>query len=449
MSTLSSLINRVSELAAAIGDALQLRGFKTGGTAGQVPKKSSGTDFAWSWGSVAWSEVASKPSTFPPVIGSGAADAVAGNDPRLTDDRDPTAHTHPLAEVSDAGTAAAADLIDDDTFASATANNVPSAESVKAYVDASGGGWDGNIADINLDGGTDIGADLADADLILVDDGAGGTNRKSAMSRVWTYISGKLSGYTAAGAWAFSSTTRPTSAGTGTPAATSLITLDDGDARFGPFSPWFPVHYGGGVSVVASGGAASEQSSGMGLSVTAAVNSRAKRGYAMAARLFEHNAGINFGRRIVLSFKLSNSSLTGLQTNVIGYIQFGRSATDTAMGPLAGTNKGFGMSMSVATCTPFVYDGTTLTTTLASGSTFSWKTYPRIIFDFRPGVSFDVYGITVTGTTPVLLASITAGLPTGSSSLYAGMDAFEALIYTTAGTHAGDLAITNISAAAY
>lgn len=50
------------------------------------------------------------------------------------------------------------------------------------------GGWDGDIADINLDGGIDIGAALTDADLILVDDGAGGTNRKCAMSRVSTYV---------------------------------------------------------------------------------------------------------------------------------------------------------------------------------------------------------------------------------------------------------------------
>jgi hypothetical protein len=52
--------------------------------------------------------------------------------------------------------------------------------------------WDGDIADINLDGGTDIGADLADADLVLVDDGAAGTNRKSAISRIWTYILAKI-----------------------------------------------------------------------------------------------------------------------------------------------------------------------------------------------------------------------------------------------------------------
>ena len=39
-----------------------------------------------------------------------------------------------------------------------------------------------------LSGQTDIGADIVDADLFLVDDGAGGTVRKSAASRLKTYI---------------------------------------------------------------------------------------------------------------------------------------------------------------------------------------------------------------------------------------------------------------------
>ena len=39
-----------------------------------------------------------------------------------------------------------------------------------------------------LSGQTDIGADIADADLFLVDDGAGGTVRKSVASRLKTYI---------------------------------------------------------------------------------------------------------------------------------------------------------------------------------------------------------------------------------------------------------------------
>ena len=44
------------------------------------------------------------------------------------------------------------------------------------------------IADLDIDGGTDIGAALADADLFIVDDGAGGTNRKTAASRIKTYV---------------------------------------------------------------------------------------------------------------------------------------------------------------------------------------------------------------------------------------------------------------------
>ena len=50
------------------------------------------------------------------------------------------------------------------------------------------------LSALEIDGGTDIGANLADADLLIVDDGAGGTNRKAAMSRVATYIEGGISG---------------------------------------------------------------------------------------------------------------------------------------------------------------------------------------------------------------------------------------------------------------
>ena len=44
------------------------------------------------------------------------------------------------------------------------------------------------LADLDIDGGTDIGADIVDADLFIIDDGAGGTNRKTAASRLKTYI---------------------------------------------------------------------------------------------------------------------------------------------------------------------------------------------------------------------------------------------------------------------
>ena len=41
-------------------------------------------------------------------------------------------------------------------------------------------------------GATDIGADIADADLFLLDDGAGGTIRKTAASRIKTYVGGGI-----------------------------------------------------------------------------------------------------------------------------------------------------------------------------------------------------------------------------------------------------------------
>ena len=41
---------------------------------------------------------------------------------------------------------------------------------------------------LDIDGGTDINAAIVDADLFIVDDGAGGTNRKTAASRIKTYV---------------------------------------------------------------------------------------------------------------------------------------------------------------------------------------------------------------------------------------------------------------------
>ena len=45
------------------------------------------------------------------------------------------------------------------------------------------------LTSIDIDGGTDIGEAIVDADLFIVDNGAGGTNRKTAASRIKTYVS--------------------------------------------------------------------------------------------------------------------------------------------------------------------------------------------------------------------------------------------------------------------
>lgn len=52
MASLQTLISRFEVFATWVGDTIQLRGFKSGGTTGQVPVKSSGTNFAWAWGTV-------------------------------------------------------------------------------------------------------------------------------------------------------------------------------------------------------------------------------------------------------------------------------------------------------------------------------------------------------------------------------------------------------------
>ena len=45
-----------------------------------------------------------------------------------------------------------------------------------------------NINVLDIDGATDIGAAIVDADLFIIDDGAGGANRKTAASRIKTYV---------------------------------------------------------------------------------------------------------------------------------------------------------------------------------------------------------------------------------------------------------------------
>ena len=66
-----------------------------------------------------------------------------------------------------------------------TMKTIPASD-IKTYVGSAAGAF--SIANLDIDGGTDIGAGIADADLFIVDDGAGGTNRKVAASRLKTYI---------------------------------------------------------------------------------------------------------------------------------------------------------------------------------------------------------------------------------------------------------------------
>jgi len=68
-----------------------------------------------------------------------------------------------------------------------TDTQIPTAQAVDEYY----GG-----AAIEIDGLTDLGEALVDADLLIVDNGATGLNRKSTLSRVWTYIGTKIKALT-------------------------------------------------------------------------------------------------------------------------------------------------------------------------------------------------------------------------------------------------------------
>jgi len=83
-------------------------------------------------------------------------------------------------KIKDGGTIGSASDADAITIA---ANGVVTFSQNPVFPD---GGVD--LIDIDIDGGTDIGADLTTSDLIIVDDGAGGTNRKAALSRLTTFM---------------------------------------------------------------------------------------------------------------------------------------------------------------------------------------------------------------------------------------------------------------------
>jgi len=66
-----------------------------------------------------------------------------------------------------------------------TMKTIPASD-IKTYVGAATGAF--SIANLDIDGGTDIGEAIVDADLFIIDNGAGGTNRKVAASRLITYV---------------------------------------------------------------------------------------------------------------------------------------------------------------------------------------------------------------------------------------------------------------------
>jgi len=101
--------------------------------------------------------------------------------------------------IKDGGTIGSASDADSITIAAdgvVTMNQIPV---FSAGINVSGGSIAGSgagltagttpLTTLDIDGGTDIGEAIVDADLFIIDNGGGGTNRKTAASRLKTYIS--------------------------------------------------------------------------------------------------------------------------------------------------------------------------------------------------------------------------------------------------------------------
>jgi len=150
----------------------------------------AGTDYTLASGgaSITFSTApASGASIFITEISGAVGGTVTPSDTSVTADKLNTAlltgHTDIGANIADA------DLFLTDDGAGGTLRKT-AASRLKTYVGAGAGAF--SIANLDIDGGTDIGADIVDADLFIIDDGAGGTNRKVAASRIKTYAGGGL-----------------------------------------------------------------------------------------------------------------------------------------------------------------------------------------------------------------------------------------------------------------
>ena len=208
----------------------------------------------------------------------------------------------------------------------------------------------------------------------------------------------------------FNSTTRPVAPNvTGTPLSSSLMTQNDAINLIARDHNTHFINFSlGGTGTGASGTSSASQGIWqLFTSVTASSLAQVRYNTVIACSM-AGSGSIDFDRRMILRTRVANSALrSGLQF----YFQLGRTNAVATAAQLS--VKGFGFGIVGSTVTPFVHDGSTLTTTLATGATFSFVTYPNIILDFVPGVSLSVYGISISSSTPVLLCTITAGLPSG------------------------------------
>jgi hypothetical protein len=159
-------------------------------------------------GPVAWGSVTGKPTTFAPIIGVGAADAVAGNDAKLTDARTPTTHAHAPGDVTGTAVVTGDVRLSDSRPASdvstwAKAGTKPTYTAAEVGADASGAATSAQAASLPLHSKADT-AGASDTAATL----ATGTDR--------TKLDGIAAGATVGADWNTNVANKPTISGSNT-----------------------------------------------------------------------------------------------------------------------------------------------------------------------------------------------------------------------------------------
>lgn len=256
---------------------------------------------------------------------------------------------------------------------------------------------------------------LVDADGVAIFDSQdAGADKSATLTTLWTWITGKLAfltSLTVGGAWNFSSTTRPTSNGTGNPSANSLVTKKDvNDITYG-FDVFrqFYVNMSSMATNAALGGVAS---------------ANAKRG---ALEFYCNSSAGSYGRAIAqvgwvvpkLVDMSENYDVVSAFTHLVPtrpgnatYIQIGANST-AGQTPGKLTQKGWGFEvLSNGAAQVYIHNGTA-TINGNVGSVPNDLCFLAI--ECRTGFTVSVYSINKTGT-KTLISTVTAAVSGTSSS---------------------------------
>jgi len=206
------------------------------------------------------------------------------------------------------------------------------------------------------------------------------------------------------GSAAFTSTTRPTSAGTGTPLSSSILSYSD-------FTNYIQQRVNTAILIPTfatsrtSSGGSLVQSRGYSELTLLVTNSAAiNLQFDSCVLLQTTSASLSFDKRMIFCINIFEESLA---TNNQLFIQLGRNNFPATFSQLS--EKGIGFGMSGSSLTPFVHNGSVLT----SGSAVTKGTYSKIIMDFIPASGLYLYGLNNSTMAIDLLSSVTTNLPSG------------------------------------